>query len=69
MSEPEPTRVQLRIKAATGVVSAVALASLVLVDWDDALGRKTVFSGIRPAVKRYFNSAFGVEPRDGKSAQ
>lgn len=54
MSEPAPTRGQLRIKAAAALVSGALAVSCVLLDWKDPSGneRPNVFSGVRPAVKR-----------------
>lgn len=63
MPEELPTPGQLRIKAATAVVTAISVGALLLYDW----GPDNVFSGIRPAVKSALNRIYGVQspkPRD-----
>ena len=51
-------RFQIRIRAATAVITAAVGASLLLQDW----GPGNVFSPIRPALKRYLTSVFRVQP-------
>ena len=56
---PEPLdRFQTRIRAATAVITAAVGCSLLFQDW----GPGNVFSPIRPAIKRYLSSVFGVQP-------
>lgn len=57
-----PSRFQLRVKTGAAVSTAVALAALLLYDWDAAQGHKTVFSGIRPALRSVLDRAYGVQP-------
>ena len=59
MPEEPPTPAQLRIKAGTIVVTTLSLGALLLHDW----GPNNVFSGVRPAVKRFFNQVYGVQPK------
>lgn len=69
MGDP-PDRFQLRVKAGTAVVTGVALATLLLFDWNRATaGHPTVFSGIRPAVKAALNRLYGVEPPQAQAQQ
>ena len=56
MHEDLSTRGQLRVKAATVVVSAGALLTLLLHDWGD----NTVFSPIRPALRAALNRVYGL---------
>ena len=66
MLEEPPTPGQLRIKAATAVTTVFALGILLLHDW----GPNNVFSGIRPALKSYFNRIYGVTPnQQGETAE
>ena len=68
MIEP-PSRDHLRIKAGTAVATgAVIVGALVFVDWDSAVGRENVFSGIRPAVKRVLNRVYGIRPDPSEAA-
>lgn len=61
---PEPpSRFQLRVKAATVVTTAIVAGLCILYDWDSATGTETVFSAIRPAVKRALNKVYGVESK------
>lgn len=63
---PEPpSKFQLRVKAGTAVITALTAAFLLLHDWDRASGHPTVFSGVRPAVKRALNRLYGVEGGEG----
>lgn len=66
---PDSEVTHLRVKAGTAVATAACLTFLVLLDWDHIIGRKTVFSGIRPAVKSCLNSAFGVPGHKGVEAR
>lgn len=60
VEKPDPF--QLKVKASTAVATALALGALLLFDWDKATGgHQTVFSGIRPAVKRVLNQVYGIE--------
>lgn len=56
MREDPPTPGQLRIKAATTVVTAGVLLSLLLHNW----GEGNVFSPIRPALRSFFNRLYGL---------
>lgn len=56
-------RARLRVKAVTAVITTLTAASLLVFDWDASQGHETVFSGIRPALKKVLNRAYGVEPR------
>ena len=58
MVEEPQSRAQLRIKAATPVITGVALVALLLHDW----GEGNVFSGIRPALKSSLNRLYGTQP-------
>ena len=58
MPEEPSTRFQLRVKAVTAAITAVTAVSLLLADW----GPGNVFSPIRPALKRYFNSIYNIQP-------
>ena len=58
MPEEPPTRFQLRVKAVTAAITAVTAVSLLLADW----GPGNVFSPIRPALKRYLNSVYNIQP-------
>lgn len=53
---------RLRVKAVTAVLTAITAASLLLFDWDAVYDRPTVFSSIRPAVKRALNGLYGTQP-------
>lgn len=53
---------RLRVKAVTAVLTTITAASLLLYDWDAGQDRPTVFSSIRPAVKRALNSLYGTQP-------
>lgn len=57
MPQEPLNRVQLRIRAATAVITTAVGVSLLLQDW----GPGNAFSPIRPALKRFFNSVYGVE--------
>jgi hypothetical protein len=62
MAVPEPpTQFQLRVKTWTAVATAGAFVACLLYDWDSAVGHKTVFSGVRPAIKRVMNKVYGVD--------
>ena len=65
MREEPPTRIQLRIKTITAVVTAASLAALLLYDWGD----DNVFSGIRPAVKSVLNRLLGPSQKPDSKAQ
>ena len=58
MTKERQTKAQLRIKAATPVITGLALAGLLLNDW----GEGNVFSGIRPAVRSALNKLYGTQP-------
>ena len=58
MVEEPQSRTQLRIKAATPVITGLALIALLLHDW----GEGNVFSGIRPAIKSSLNRLYGTQP-------
>ncbi len=65
MREEPPTRIQLRIKTITAVVTGASLATLLLYDWGD----DNVFSGIRPAVKSVLNRLLGSSQKPDSKAQ
>jgi hypothetical protein len=65
MVQESQTRVQLRIKAATPVITGLALVALLLHDW----GEGNVFSGIRPAVKSTLNQLYGAQPPAAKTPE
>ena len=67
MTKEPQTKVQLRIKAATPIVTGLALAALLLNDW----GEGNVFSGIRPAVRSALNRLYGTQspPPDSKRSR
>jgi hypothetical protein len=46
------TAYQLRMKAATMVVTGGILATMLMYDWGGVQGQDNVFSGIRPTVRR-----------------
>ena len=58
MPQEPLSRSQLRIRAATAAITTVVGLSLLLQDW----GPGNVFSPVRPALKRFFNSVYGVQP-------
>lgn len=60
MVEEPPSPTQLRIKAGTVVVTAIAAVSLLLYDWDSVAKGPTVFTAVRPALKKVFNRVYGV---------
>ena len=61
MGVPEPpSAFQLRVKTWTAVVTAGALVSCLLHDWDGSAGHPTVFGGIRPAIKSVLNKVYGI---------
>jgi hypothetical protein len=64
-AEPQ-SQFQLRVKSWTAVLTAAAVVSCLLYDWDKAAGQKTVFGGIRPAVKSVFNRVYGVTDPSGR---
>lgn len=49
------TAFQLRMKAATAVVTGGIIATMLLYDWGGVHGQDHVFSGIRPTVRRALN--------------
>ena len=59
LPEP-PTPQQLKVKAWTAVATVIVTAACLLYDWDKSTGAPTVFSGVRPAVKRALNQLYGV---------
>ena len=62
-----PSQFQLRVKAWTAVATAATFAGLLLYDWDKAVGHETIFSGIRPALKRGISALYGVDRREKSS--
>ncbi len=58
-----PSPFQSKVKAWTAVVTALTVASLVVFDWDKATGHPTVFSGIKPALRRQINRLYGIDER------
>ena len=65
MPEEPLFRFQHRVKAVTVVITTAVGVSLLLHDW----GPGNVFSPIRPALKRFFNSIYGVEPAEQRTQQ
>ena len=64
MTVPEPPNpFQAKVKTWTFVATALTVFSLVVFDWDKATGHPTVFSGIKPALRRQINRLYGVEGR------
>lgn len=53
------SRWQARWRAATFVSCTMLLVTCLSKDWDEAYGEQNVFSGIRPALRAYFNQTFG----------
>ena len=54
-----------RIRALSIAACAVTAAACLLADWSDQ-SEINVFSGIRPAVKRYLGKHYGGDGRSGK---
>lgn len=70
MSEVEAATAKLqgRIKAITLIACTGATALLVLSDWDNYTGgREHAFSHIRPRVRSYLNSLYGVTEEEGSN--
>jgi hypothetical protein len=49
-----------RMRLLTYVACGVAVAGCLTADWEVKFGDDHVFSGVKPALKRYFNGIFGV---------
>lgn len=54
------SKFQSRIKALTVVATLATLAGCLTADWEDRYGEHHVFSGVKPAIKKFFNELYGV---------
>lgn len=56
-----------RTRLLTNAFLGFAVATCLIYDWDSHLGtNQHVFSGIRPAIRRTLDWAYGVEPKKSK---
>lgn len=60
--EDPPTKLQLRLKSLTILACVGVAAAGLLTDWEDVAGGPHFFSGVKPAVKSFFNSLYGAKP-------
>jgi hypothetical protein len=56
---------QSRMKAVTVVATLATLAGCLTADWEDRYGEHHVFSGVKPAIKQFFNDLYGVSSTAG----
>jgi hypothetical protein len=56
---------QSRMKALTVVATVATLAGCLTADWEDRYGEHHVFSGVKPAIKSFFNDLYGVSNTAG----
>lgn len=53
---------QSRVKALTVVATVAALFGCLTADWENVFGPNHVFSGVKPAIKGFFNDLYGIAP-------
>jgi hypothetical protein len=54
------SKYQSRVKALTIVATVATLVGCLTADWEDRYGEHHVFSGVKPAIRRFFNDLYGV---------
>jgi hypothetical protein len=54
------SKYQSRVKALTIVATVATLVGCLTADWEDRYGEHHVFSGVKPAIRKFFNDLYGV---------